>query len=187
MAAAIERDGAAQQALMTGDEQAAAKAFGEASDLYRESWESAPPGSYGRLVGMLKAAVLAGSARDQAAYVRRAFGGDAPESPTAAYALALAALIEDDDEAGRACAARMGAGSGAFERTARAITALADRDAATYADAVEAIVRDFEQRADHLTGVAIADTALVLQRLAEERGIALTMRSPVMPDTTTSA
>jgi hypothetical protein len=46
---------------------------------------------------------------------------------------------------------------------------------------VTAIVRDFEARTDHLTGVAIADTALVLERLAAPRGLAAGVESVVLP------
>ena len=58
MAAAIGRDGDAQRALLAGDVNVARAAFAEAAELYRRSWEAAQPASYGRLVGMLKSAVL---------------------------------------------------------------------------------------------------------------------------------
>jgi hypothetical protein len=60
MTAAVERDGEGQRALLAGDRDAARSAFTAAADLYRQSWEVAPATAYGRLVGMLKAAVLAG-------------------------------------------------------------------------------------------------------------------------------
>ena len=60
MTAAVERDGAAQRALLASDREAARAAFAQAAELYRESWEVAPPSAYGRLVGMVKSAVLAG-------------------------------------------------------------------------------------------------------------------------------
>jgi hypothetical protein len=81
----------------------------------------------------------------------------------------------------RECAGELSAGSAAFERTAEAIGALAYRNKDRFAEALNAIVADFEDRADHLTGVAIADTALMLERLAAERGIAARVRSPVLP------
>jgi hypothetical protein len=183
MRAAIERDADAQRALLVGDGEGARAAFTAAAELYRESWEAAPPGGYGRLVGMLKSAVLAGGGREHADYVRGALGDEDVASPTAAYAQAIAALIADDDDTGRRWASRMRGGSDAFERTADAIAALAGRDRAAYAGAVEAIVRDFEQRADHLTGVAIADTALMLELLAARRGITAGVQSPLLPTT----
>jgi hypothetical protein len=76
----------------------------------------------------------------------------------------------------------MGAGGDAFARTAAAIEALARRDGAAYTTALGAIVRDFEQRSEHLTGVAIADTAVMLEALAGRRGMSAAIASPVLPD-----
>src|SRR5207302_5926736 len=82
---AIARDGDAQRALLAGRTEEARAALLEAAELYRSSWEEAPPASYGRLVGMLKAAVLAGGGAAQAEYVRSQLGDGGAESPTAAY------------------------------------------------------------------------------------------------------
>ncbi len=183
LSAAIASDGDAQRSLLAGDEPAARDAFSAASEFYRRSWEQAPPHSYGRLVGMLKDAILAGAGeRAAAGFAREALEGDqdATESATAAYARALAALIEEDDGAARERSEVMRGGGGAFERTATAIAALADRDAQRYAAAVSEIVADFEHRSAHLTGVAIADTALMLERLAAPRGLAAGVRSELL-------
>ncbi len=59
-----------------------------------------------------------------------------------------------------------------FARTGRALAALAAGDWSAYAVALTDIVADFAARDQHLSGVAIADTALVLERLAEPRGMA---------------
>src|SRR5207248_10994759 len=139
------------------------------------------PTSYGRLIGMLKAAVLAGSGEQQAAYAIRVLEDHPSDSAAAAYVRALGALIAGDDEAASRWAGLMRGGSDAFDRTAEAIDALARRDEARAGEAVEAIVRDFEQRAEHLTGVAIADTALMLEELGARRGIASGMESPALP------
>lgn len=179
-ALAVEADAAAQRHLMAGDRAAADAHLREAEHRYRASWEAAPPGGYGRLVGMLKAAILQGDASDAAAYVRVALAG-CSESPTAAYALALACLAVGDDATGADAAARMAAGGGAFERTAIALQALARRDAPTYAAALRAVLDDFEARDQHLTGVQIADTAVVLERLAEPRGLAQRPESRLLP------
>ena len=67
----------------------------------------------------------------------------------------------------------MATGGEAFARTAAALAALARRDENAYAVGAGApCSRDFEARDLHLTGVAIADTALVLERLAGARGLA---------------
>ncbi len=181
MTAAVERDGAAQQALLSGDRAAARAGFAEAAGLYRESLEEAPPSAYGRLVGMLKSAVLAGAGSDEARYAREALADAGPESVTAAYARALAAVVLGEDDVAVACASRMGTAGEAFGRTADAIAAIATSDAGRYATALTAIVRDFEARTEHLTGVAIADTAFVLATLAARRGMAATVESPVLP------
>jgi hypothetical protein len=181
LTAAIERDGAAQRALLGSDREAARVAFEEAAELYRQSWEVAPPSAYGRLVGMVKSAVLAGDGVDQARYVRKVLADADPESVTASYARALAALVLAEDDDARAWAGRMGTGSDAFGRTAQAIAALAAHDEGSFSTALSAIVRDFEQRAEHLTGVAIADTALMLAELGVRRGMAVDIRSPVLP------
>lgn len=179
-AEAVEADAEAQRRLLAGDGAGAEPFLRESERLYRESWEVAPPGGYGRLVGMLKAAILRGDAGEAAAYTRAALGG-ASESPTAAYALALACLAGEDDTTATAAAAQMATGGEAFERTAAALTALAYRDEAAYADALRAVIADFERRDLHLTGVPIADTAVVLERLAEARGLAQHPLSPLLP------
>jgi hypothetical protein len=181
MTTAVERDGAAQQALLSGDRAAARSGFAQAAKLYRESWVQAPPSAYGRLVGMLKSAVLAGAGDEEARYAREALAESDPDSVTAAYARALAALILGEDDVALACASRMDAGGEAFARTAEAIAAIATSDGGRYATALTAIVRDFEARTEHLTGVAIADTALVLATLAARRGLTVAVESPVLP------
>lgn len=177
---ALEREGEAQAALLAGEGEEAAELFREVSDLYRQSWEAAPPGAYGRLVGLLKAAILAGGGDREARYVRDALGGGEPGSPTAAYALALAALVQGGDEVAERAAGAMADGGDAFARTAGAIAALARADGSAYRRAIEAILADFASRADHLTGVPIADTAAVLERIAESRGLAARPDSPLM-------
>jgi hypothetical protein len=177
---AIALEGDAQRALLAGDAAAAAGAFAEAADRYRASWEVAPPESYGRLIGMLKAAVLAGDADAAAAYAREQLPS-AAASPPASYARAIAALVDGDDGTARTAVEGMRAGSPAFGRAADAVQALADRDAEVYGAAVAAIVDDFERRDAHLTGVPIADTALRLERFAQRRGMAAGPRSPLLP------
>ena len=144
-----------------------------------------PPKSYGRLVGLVKAAVLAGQATAAATEVRAALDGDADAegSPVASYVLAVAAVIVGDDAEVAVRAARMEPRGGAFERTAIALRAIADGDAETYAAMLAAIEADFAARTDHLTGVAIADTAVMLELLAGERGMAVNPSSPLVPAT----
>ena len=179
MEAAILADGEGLRALLDGDDERARERLAEAVARYRASWELAPPRSYGRLVGMLKAAVIAGDAAGAAAYAR----SQVPEadSPPSSYVLAMAALVEGDDAAAAALTEGMRAGSPAFGRAADAIEALAGGDAEAYGAAVRAIVADFESREEHLTGVPVADTALMLERLAEPRGLAAHPQSALLP------
>jgi hypothetical protein len=179
-AEAVEADAGAQRSLLAGDREGAEPFLRASERLYRESWESAPPGGYGRLVGMLKSAILRGDARASAGYARDALSGGA-DSPTAAYAMALACLADGDDRGAEVAAEQMAAGGEAFERTALALAALALRDEAAYGAALRAVIADFEARDLHLTGVPIADTALVLERLAEPRGLAQRPSSPLLP------
>ncbi|HEX4364885.1 MAG TPA: hypothetical protein VHZ75_10080 [Solirubrobacteraceae bacterium] len=183
MMAAIAAEGDAHAALVGGDAAAAAVAYARAVEAYRASWALAPPKSYGRLVGLLKAAVLGGESDAAAVEVRGLLAGDpdAAGSPVASYVLAVAALIVGDDDGVAALAATMEPRGGAFERTAGALRALAAHDGAGYAAAVSAIEADFAARDEHLTGVAIADTAIMLELIAARRGIAAGIDSPLVP------
>lgn len=183
MMAAIATEGEAHTALLAGDHEAARGAYCQAVQEYRASWALAPPKSYGRLVGLVKAGVLGGQATAVATEVRDALSGDenAEGSPVASYALAVAALIAGDDEDAVVRATRMEPRGEAFERTATALKALASRDADAYAAALTAIEADFAAREDHLTGVAIADTAVLLELLAAERDMAVRPSSPLVP------
>ena len=176
----VAADGAAFRALFAGRPDEAREWLRAAAALYRRSWEQAPPRSFGRLVAYLKSAVLAGDGADAAAYVRDALGG-ACDSPTSCYALALAALAAGDDAAAAEAAEGMREGDGAFDRAAEALAALAAGDAERYGRAVTAIVRDFEGRDAHLTGVPVADTAMLMEALAAPRGLAAHPASPLMP------
>ena len=176
MREAIAADGEAYRALLAGQD--ARLPLRRAANAYRVSWEAAPPRSFGRLVGYAKASILGGE--NPAGYVREQL--EDCDSPPSCWALALAALADGEDDIARRAADGMLAGSEAFGRAAGAVSALARRDRSAYAGMVAAIVADFEAREEHLTGVPIADTALVLDRLAERRGMAAHPRSPLMPE-----
>jgi len=176
MREAIAADGDAQRALLAGTP--ARASLQRAANSYRASWEAAPPRSFGRLVGYAKASILAGD--DPSEYVREQLG-DEGDSPPAWWALALAALAADDAALAGRAAGGMRAGSEPFGRAADAVAALAQRDREAYAAALHAIVADFETRDTHLTGVPIADTALVLERVAGRHGLAVHPSSALLP------
>jgi hypothetical protein len=179
MEAAIRADGEGLRLLLDGEETRGRERLRDAVERYRASWELAPPRSFGRLIGMLKAAIIEGDAGEAAAYARRAVGE--ADSPPSHYALAMAALVDGDDATAAREAAGMREGSEAFRRAAEAIEAIAAQDGPRYDAAVRAIVADFEAREDHLTGVRIADTALMLERLAAARRMAVYPPSALMP------
>jgi predicted CoA-binding protein len=173
---ALAANGEADRALLAGED--ARPALRRAAAAYRTSWEAAPPASYGRLIGYAKALILAGE--NPLEYVRDQLGPE-DRTPPACWARALAFLADGNDDRAARAADGMRPGSDAFNRAADAVDALAAGDRAAHVAAIEAIVRDFEARDEHLTGVAIADTALVLDRLAEPRGLAAHVASPVLP------
>lgn len=180
MLAAVAREAEGQQLLLDGHAEAGAAIMLDAARLYRESWVAAPPESFGRLIGLMKAVIIAGDAEEAAAFTRSELP-DPPPSAPAAYALALACFVSGEDAAAAAATVTMRGSSPAFARTADAIVALARGDQDAYGQAIAAIVTDFETRTDHLTGVPIADTALMLERLAEPRGLAVHPESPLLP------
>lgn len=177
---AVELEGGGYRKLLAGDDAGARELLRDAAATYRRSWEVAPPRSFGRLVGMLKAAVIAGAGEEEASYVRARLGDDA-DSPASWYALGIVALVEGDDDLARRAADGMRAGSAAFGRAADALAALADRDSERYGRDVRAIVADFESRERHLTGVRIADTALMFEVLARRRGLTARAESELLP------
>lgn len=148
-----------------------------ARDAYMASHAETGPRSWGRLIGGLKMAILAGDGAEAIAREALAETGDATGSPAAAYARALAAVVTG----ARPDVGEMRAAGDAFERTGRALAALAAGDREAYAAALAEIVDDFARRDRHLAGVAVADTALVLERLAAARGMAVGPDSPMVP------
>jgi hypothetical protein len=181
MREAVQADAEGQRALLEGRRTEARAAFSAAAELYRESWRNAPAGAYGRLVGMLKSSILAGRGEPAARFALEELGQAPADSRTAAYAQAIAASVVADGAIVTDAAGRMRGGSKALDRTADALTALAAGDQARYSDALGEIVADFEQRTEHLTGVPIADTAVMLERLAVPQGLETTISSPLLP------
>jgi hypothetical protein len=156
--------------LMGGDREGAAEWLTRAAERYRESWDAGGSGnSWGRPIAAMKALLLAGADADEAARWALDAGAADAESPIGRYAGALALLVLGrDDEAG-AVAATLG---GDFPQdVAAALVALATGDADGFAITVASVRCSFEEREDYLEDVPVADTALVLDLLAERRRI----------------
>ncbi len=174
--------GAGLACLMLGDRPSARAWLDRAVEAYRESWADAPPGSWGRPIGAMKARVLAGEpAAAEARWALDAGAGDA-ESPIGRYAAALAQLVLGEDEQARVHADAIRARDDFPRDVADALAAIAARtDAAGYTAAIESVLGSFETRDEYLEDVAVADTVLVLQALAEPRGIRVELSSPLLP------
>jgi hypothetical protein len=57
----------------------------------------------------------------------------------------------------------------------------AGTDAVGYVEAIEAVLESFESRDAYLEDVPVADTVLVLQSLAESRGLHADLESELLP------
>jgi len=183
--AAMAAGGAGLARLMQGRRTEAAGWFARSAERYRDSWPEAPPGSWGRLIGALKARVLAGDWEGAETDARWALeqdpsGGD---SPIGAYAAALAQLILGEDAAAAELGARLRAAEDdAFPApVAEALAGLAKGDREVYAAGCSAVLTSFESREAYLEDIPVADTVVVLEALAERRGMAVGPSSALLP------
>ena len=182
---AMAAGGAGLARLMQARRGEAAGWFARSAERYRESWDGAPPGSWGRLIGAVKSRILAGDWERAADDARWAIEEDAGEadSPIGAYAAALAYLTLGEDE--NAALLAQGLRDADFPPTvAAALAALAAGDGDAYADAIARVLDSFETRGDYLEDIPVADTVLVLEALAARRGLAVGPRSALLPDRT---
>jgi hypothetical protein len=156
--------------LMAGERTQAAEWLQRSAALYRASWdEGASSDAWGRPIGAMKALLIAGADASEAARWTLEQGAPEAESDIGRYAGVLALLVLDQDVEAAALSAALGEG---FPRdVAEALAALANRDAAAYADAVGEVRRSFEGRDAFLEDLPVSDTALALDALAAARGL----------------
>ena len=157
--------------------------FARSADRYRESWEHAPPESWGRPIGAIKSRILGGDWEGAADDARWALevGATESDSPIGSYAaaLAFATLGDWDDVRPHADVARTHA---IFpSAVADALAFIAAEDVVGYIEAVEEVLESFETRDEYLEDVPVADTVLVLQALAGRRGMAAELESELLP------
>jgi len=154
-----------------------------AAARYRESWDDAPPGSWGRPIGAMKALVLAGDWDGAAGAARWALeaGAAESESPIGRYAAALASLLLGEWDDARAHADDVRTHEDFPSDVADALAYVAAEDVVGYVVAVESVLKSFESRSEYLENVPVADTVLVLQALAGRRGMGATLSSPLLP------
>jgi hypothetical protein len=169
--------------LMGGRRDEAEAWLRKAAVRYRESWDAgAPPDSWGRPIGAMKALLLAGDDATEAARWALEAGAAEAESPIGRYAGALALLVLGDDVQARALGSTLRDRDDFPQAVADAVVTVAAADRAGYLLAVEDVLESFEQRADFLEDIPVADTVLVLQLLAARRDAAVELRaSPVLP------
>jgi hypothetical protein len=168
--------------LMAGRTEDAAEWLRRSAGRYRESWEGAPPDSWGRPIAALKALLLAGDDATEAARWALDAGAADAESSIGRYAGTLALLVLGDDVGARVLGTTLRDRDDFPQDVADALVELAGTDRVDYAIAVENILSSFEERTDFLEDVPVADTVLVLQRLAEQRGLAIELEaSPLLP------
>jgi hypothetical protein len=176
--------GAGLAYLMLARPEDAREWFDRAARRYRESIVDAPPGSWGRPIGALKARLLAGD-RDGAAEEARwalELGAARAESPIGRYAACLALLTLGRDAEARVLADGVRTGPDFPRDVGDALAMIAAAtDAIGYVAAVEAVLESFERREEYLEDIPVADTVIVLQALARERGLDAELSSPLLP------
>ena len=169
--------------LMLGRREGARAWLVRAAERYRQSWLDAPAGSWGRPIGAMKTRLIADDpegARTDARWALQA-GAAASESPIGRYAAALADLVRGEDAEAGELAATLQHRDDFPPAVADALAALSARDANAYEAAIRALLADFESRNEFLEDTPVADTVLALQRLAEPRGLAIELASPMLP------
>jgi tetratricopeptide (TPR) repeat protein len=181
--------GAGLALLMLGRRDEAASWFVRAAARYRESFTEAPPGSWGRPIGVVKSLVLAGdwAAAEDAANWALETGAAEAESPIGRYAGALALLVLGRDGAARTHADAIRTRDDFPRQVGDALALLAAGDVLGYTEAVEAVLESFESRDEYLEDIPVADTVLVLQALAARRDMAARLSSPLLPASTASS
>ena len=175
--------GAGLALLMAGRSDDAARWFDRAVGRYRESYEHAPPGSWGRPIGAIKSRILAGewAGAEQEAEWALAEGAAEAETPIGRYAGALALLTLGRDEDARPVADSLRERDDFPKDVADALATLAAADVLGYAYAVESVLESFEQRDEYLEDMPVADTVIVLQALAARRGMVAELDSALLP------
>jgi hypothetical protein len=169
--------------VMAGNADGAREWFDLAVDRYRESFPLAPPESWGRPIGTVKARILSGDWQGAEAEARWTLeqGAAEAESPIGRYAACLALLVLGRDEDARVLADGLRTSADFPAPVGDALAMLAAEDPLGYIEAVEAVLESFETRDEYLEDLPVADTVMVLQALAARRNMAAELSSPLLP------
>jgi hypothetical protein len=175
--------GAGLAYLMAGDVGRAREWFDRAVERYRESFPLAPPGSWGRPIGMIKARILSGEwegAETESRWTLEQGAAEA-DSPIGRYAACLAFLVLGRDEETRVLADGLRTHDDFPAAVGDAMAFIAAEDVAGYAEAIESVLDSFETRDEYLEDIPVADTVIVLQAIAARRSMAAELSSPLLP------
>ena len=168
--------------LMAGRTEESADWLRRAAARYRESWADAPPDSWGRPIAAMKALLLAGDDASEPARWALDAGAATAESPIGRYAGTLALLVLGDDVGARILGTTLRDTDDFPSAVADALVEVAGADRVDYQISLEDVLESFEQRTEFLEDIPVADTVLVLQRLAAARDLAVDLApSPVLP------
>lgn len=175
--------GAGLSLLVDGRADEASDWLHRAAERYRESMAEAPPNSWGRPIGAMKALVLAGdwTGAEEAARWALELGAAEAESPIGLYAASLALLVLGRDAEARPLAGSIRERDDFPRDVADALATLAASDLPGYILAIESVLESFEAREEYLEDIAVADTVLVLQALAARRDLVAELASPLLP------
>jgi hypothetical protein len=163
-------------ALMLGERRDGRELLRRAADEYRASWASAPPASWGRPIAAMRCRLMAGDDAGLAldATETLAAGSSTATGAIAAYATVLALLALRRDGEALPVARALQERDDFVPPVAASLAALASGDGDAYRAAVETVIRSFELRDAFLEDTPVADTAIVLDVLAADRGITAT-------------
>jgi hypothetical protein len=167
--------------LMQGED--AREWLERAAERWRESYPDAPPGSWGRPIGAIKALVLAGDWRgaEDAGRWALAEGAAEADSSIGRYAAALACSVLGEWRQARIHADAIRIRDDFPRDVGDALATIAAEDVVGYVEAVESVLASFETRDTYLEDVPVADTVIVLQALAEKRNLAADLTSDLLP------
>jgi hypothetical protein len=130
----------------------------------------------------MKALLLAGDDASEAARWALDAGAATAESPIGRYAGTLALLVLGDNVGARILGTTLRDTTDFPPAVADALVEVAGADRVDYQIALEDILESFEHRTDFLEDTPVADTVLVLQRLAAARDLAVDLGpSPMLP------
>jgi hypothetical protein len=108
-------------------------------------------------------------------------GAAEADSPIGQYAATLALLVLARDEDARVLADMLRTRDDFPAAVGDALAFIAAEDPVGYGEAVETVLESFETREDYLENLPVADTVIVLQRLAGRRNMGAELSSPLLP------